>query len=94
MVLLVDRRFYLITLLNFSYHVGGLIRVQTNFGAVLGLDKIIGVIHAEQFPVDGLRLPWESTVLPLVPLLIIIRLKIILLRFSQRIGFHHVPWAG
>lgn len=82
MILVVDRCFYLVTLFNFPLHVGGFISVQTNFRSIPGLDKIIGIINAEQFASN--RLLTACTALPIfhVLLFIIIGLKIVFLSIS------------
>ena len=82
MILIIDRCFYLITFFNFSLHIGGLIGVQTNFGPILGLDKIIGVINAEQFPFDCLGTLGTALLIVHALLLIIVGLKIMLLPLS------------
>ena len=53
-ILLVHRRLYTITLLDFSHHPGRCICVQTDFLPVLHFNEIVPVFDAEQFAVDRL----------------------------------------
>ena len=57
MILIVHLRLNMITLLDFSRHLGSFICMQTYFFAVLHLDEIVPVFDAGQFALDRLGAP-------------------------------------
>src|SRR6185295_16081467 len=89
-ILCVYLRLNMITLLDFSRHLGRFICMQTYLLAVLHLDEIVSVFDAGQFALDRLGAFRTATSLFIVHVLLLVIVRLKALPISLAISFHNV----
>src|ERR1043165_2775586 len=88
MILIVHLGLNMITLLDFSRHMGSFICMQTYFLAILYLDEIVPAFDTEQFALNSPAAFCRTIFRPHVLLLVIIGLKALLIIYA--VSFHEV----
>jgi hypothetical protein len=90
MILCVHLRLNMITLLDFSRHLGRFICMQTDFLAVLHLDEVVPVFDAGQFAFNRPSVFRAITSLLIVHILLLVIIRLKALPISLAISFHNV----